>query len=269
MRKIKLLITITLLTLLVGCGKADDPNTIKIAATSVPHAEILEEAAKMLEEEYGYKLDIVVVQDYVTPNKMLQEKDIDANFFQHIPYLEQQIKDFGYDFTIAGSIHIEPMGAYSKKYDSIEDLPNEALVIFSNSVSDHGRILSLLEEEGLIKLDESVEKINATVEDIVENPKNLQFKADIDASLLPQVYNNNEGDLVIINTNYALDAGLNPLEDALILEGSASKYVNIVATRTEDIESAKIKALIEVLTSDVLKDFIINNYDGAVVPVGN
>lgn len=268
MKNLRFILPVILLVFILGgCGNTKDENTIVIAATSVPHAEILEEAAGILEEEYGYKLDIKVVVDYVTPNTMLDQKEVDANFFQHIPYLEGQIDDFGYDFVNAGGIHIEPIGAYSKKYNDITKLPDGATIIFSNSVADHGRVLSLLESAGLIKLAKNIDKSKATLEDIVENPKKLQFKADIDSSLLPQVYNNDEGDLVIINTNYALDAGLNPLEDAIILEGSESQYVNIIAVRSEDENTEKIKALLEVLHSEKITQFILDKYKGAVVPV--
>ncbi len=265
----KILITIVLVfTLgLFGCT-TNDSTTLKIAATSVPHAEILEEAKPILLEEYDIELEIIVVQDYVTPNQFLDNGDVDANFFQHIPYLEAQISDFGYEFTNVGGIHIEPIGVYSQKYNDINDLPDGATIIFSNSVADHGRILSLLELAGLIKLDSSVDKIAALVSDVVSNPKNLVFKSDIEASLLPTAYNNSEGDAVIINTNYALQAGLNPLSDAILIEGEQSPYVNVIAVRTQDKDLESIADLVRVLQSNVIQSFIVEQYEGSVVPVG-
>jgi len=265
----KILITIVLVfTLgLFGCT-TNDSTTLKIAATSVPHAEILEEAKPILLEEYDIELEIIVVQDYVTPNQFLDNGDVDANFFQHIPYLEAQISDFGYEFTNVGGIHIEPIGVYSQKYNDINDLPDGATIIFSNSVADHGRILSLLELAGLIKLDSSVDKIAALVSDVVSNPKNLVFKSDIEASLLPTAYNNSEGDAVIINTNYALQAGLNPLSDAILIEGEQSPYVNVIAVRTQDKDLESIADLVRVLQSNVIQSFIVEQYEVSVVPVG-
>lgn len=252
---------------LIGCTDSDN-ITLKIAATSVPHAEILEEAKPILYSEYNIDLEIIVVQDYVTPNQFLDNNDVEANFFQHMPYLEAQISDFGYDFTNVGGIHIEPIGIYSKEYDDIDDLPDGATIIFSSSVADHGRILSLLEVAGLIELDSSVDRIYAQMKDIVNNPKNLVFKSDIEASLLPTAFNNSEGDAVIINTNYALQAGLNPLNDAIFIENEESLYVNLVAVKTENKDNEDILNLVRVLQSKAIQDFIIEKYKGAVVPVG-
>ena len=150
-------------------------------------------------------------QDYVLPNTSVEEGELDANYFQHIPYLEGFNEEHGTNLVNAGGIHIEPIGVYSKNYQSLEELPDSATIIMSNSVADHGRMLALLQTEGLIKLSEDVSASNATVDDIVENPKNLKFKTDIDPGLLVTVYEQNEGDAVLINTNYALDGGLNPM----------------------------------------------------------
>ena len=140
--------------------------------------------------------------------------------------------DFGYDFVNAGAIHIEPIGVYSKKYDSLEELPDGATILISNSVADHGRVLAMLEEKGLIKLADDVEKVKAEVGDIVENPKNLEFDANYEAALMPQLYNNDEGDALLINSNYAIDAGLNPMEDSIVLEDKESPYVNVIAVKS-------------------------------------
>ncbi|MFC4323541.1 MetQ/NlpA family ABC transporter substrate-binding protein [Litchfieldia salsa] len=267
---------------LVACGTAteeenttgadedatgDEPVELVVGASNVPHAEILEEAVPLLEEQ-GINLEIVPFQDYILPNKALADKEIDANYFQHIPYLNAQIAENGYDFTNAGGIHIEPIGVYSKKYKSLEELPEGALVIMSSSVADHGRILTMLQDQGLLTLREDLEDTTtATIDDIAENPKNIEFKTDVEAALLPQIYNNDEGDAVLINTNYAIDAGLNPLEDAIAIEGPESPYVNVIAVRTGDENSESIKALVEVLRSEQIQNFIKEKYEGAVVPV--
>ncbi|BDG45922.1 MULTISPECIES: MetQ/NlpA family ABC transporter substrate-binding protein [Parageobacillus] len=237
-----------------------------VGASNVPHAEILEKAKPILKEK-GIDLEIVKFQDYVLPNKALADKEIDANYFQHIPYLESQKKEHGYDFVNAGGIHIEPIGIYSKKYKSLEELPDGATIIMSNSVADHGRILSMLQEKGLIKLKDGVDKTKATVKDIVENPKHLKFEADVDAGMLPQIYKNGEGDAVVINANYALDAGLDPAKDPIAVESPKNNpYVNIIAVRKGDENRKEIKTLVQVLQSKEIQDFIKKEYKGAVIP---
>ncbi|MGL4821050.1 MAG: MetQ/NlpA family ABC transporter substrate-binding protein, partial [Bacilli bacterium] len=241
------LLTAALAFGLAACGNGEkEVETIKVGASNVPHAEILEQAKPLLEEK-GYKLEIEVFTDYVLPNKFLASEDLDANYFQHIPYLEAQMKENkDYKFVNVGGVHIEPIGIYTKKYKDINDLPNGATIIMSNSVADHGRILGLLQTQGLIKLDSSVDTTIAQVKDIVENPKNLKFKTDVDAGVLPSLYKNEEGDAVVINGNYALDAGLNPLTDALVLEGADSPYVNVLVAREDNKDDAGIKALAEI-----------------------
>ena len=270
-----LLLVLALSLLLAACGTSnsdsgsdtDSDSKLVVGASNVPHAEILEQAIPLLEEQ-GIELEVVTFTDYVLPNKSLAEGDLDANYFQHIPYLESQIADNGYDFVNAGGIHIEPIGVYSQKYDSLEELPEGAEIIMSSSVPDHGRILSLLEAEGLITLKDGIDKTTATIDDIVDNPKNLTFKTDIDAALLPQVYKNGEGDAVLINSNYALDAGLDPAKDPIAIESSTDNpYVNVIAVKSEDADSENIKALVDVLKSEEIQDFITETYGGSVVPV--
>lgn len=255
---------------LAACGGNDsssgDSKELVVGASNVPHAEILEQAKPLLEEK-GIELKIETYQDYILPNKDLEAGDLDANYFQHIPYLESQIADNGYDFVNAGGIHIEPIGVYSKKYKSLDDLPIGATILISNSVADHGRVLSMLEAEGLIKLKEGIDKTTAEVKDIVENPKDLQFDAEYEAALLVQLYENEEGDAVLINSNYAIDAGLNPLEDSIAIENTDSPYVNIIAVKSGDEEKKEIKALVEVLKSKEIQDFIMDEWGGSVVPV--
>ena len=262
--------------LLAACGSGNDDSKsgegeskgdkIVIGASNVPHAEILEKAEPLLEEE-GIELEIVTYTDYVVPNKALAEGELDANYFQHIPYLESQIKENDYDFVNAGGIHIEPIGVYSKKYKSLDELPKGAEIIMSSSVADHGRILTMLENEGLITLKDGIDKTTATVDDITDNPKELKFKTDVEAAMLPQIYNNEDVDAILINSNYAIDAGLNPVEDSIAIEDADSPYVNVIAVQSGDEESDKIKKLVEVLHSEEIQDFINKEYGGAVVPV--
>ncbi|TYS58786.1 ABC transporter substrate-binding protein [Bacillus infantis] len=258
-------------------GNADsgkeETSKLVVGASNVPHAEILEEAKPLLEEK-GIELEVVTFQDYILPNQALNSGELDANYFQHIPYLEAQIEENDYDFVNAGGIHIEPIGVYSKKYKSLDELPDGAKVLMSNSVADHGRILTMLEKEGLITLKEGlitlkegVDKIKATIDDIETNEKNLEFDTEYEASLLPQIYNNDEGDAVLINSNYAIDAGLNPIEDSIAIEDKESPYVNVIAVKSGDEDKEAVKALVEVLHSKEIQDFILEKYEGAVVPV--
>ncbi|MCM3123957.1 MULTISPECIES: MetQ/NlpA family ABC transporter substrate-binding protein [Bacillaceae] len=247
-------------------GGKEESKKIVVGASNVPHAEILEEAKPLLEEK-GFEMEIKTFNDYVVPNQALDSGELDANYFQHIPYLESQMAENGYKFENAGGIHIEPIGVYSKDYTTLEDLPKGAHIIMSSSVADHGRILTMLEKEGLITLKDGVEKVKATIDDIAENPKDLKFDTEYEAALLPQIFNNGEGDAVLINSNYAIDAGLNPLKDSIAIEESDSPYVNVIAVREGDADKPAIKALVEVLHSKEIQDFILEKYDGAVVPV--
>jgi len=266
-----ILLSVSAITL-AACGGGDekssggDSKELKVGASNIPHAEILEQAKPLLEEQ-GIDLEIETYQDYILPNQDLDSGEIDANYFQHIPYLESQIADNGYDFVNAGGIHIEPIGVYSKKYKSLEELPENATILISNSIPDHGRILSMLEAEGLITLAEGIDKTVAEVKDIVENPKNLQFEAEYEAALLVQMYENEEGDAVLINSNYAIDAGINPLEDSIAIENSESPYVNVIAVKAGNEDNEEIKALVEVLKSEEIQDFILEEWGGSVVPV--
>lgn len=272
-KKLSFILVLCFTLILAACGSSEDSGSgdadkkkLTVGASNVPHAEILEQAKPLLKEK-GIDLEIEVFNDYVMPNKALEDGSIDANYFQHIPYFEQQVAENEYDFANAGGIHIEPIGVYSKKYDSLEDLPNGAEIIMSSSVADHGRILSMLEAEGLITLKEDVNKVEATVDDIAKNPKKLTFKTDIEAPMLTQVYNNDEGDAVLINSNYAIDADLVPAEDAIALESPEDNpYVNIIAIRTEDKDNEAIKTLVEVLQSEDIKTFINEEYKGSVIP---
>ena len=277
MKKLLLaLLGITLIVTLAACGSAEeesnvdsngeDTTEIVVGATSVPHAEVLEEAKPLLEEK-GIDLTIETYQEYVLPNEDLDNGTLDANYFQHIPYFESQQEDIGYDFVNIGGIHIEPLGIYSKNIESIDNVEEGTVVLLSRSVADHGRVLTLLEQNDLIKIDENVNKDAATVEDVVENPLNLEFDASIEPALLPEFYEREEDALVAINTNYAIQAGLEPREDSLIIEESDSPYVNIIAARAEDENNEALQTLVEVLRSEEITNFIEEKYEGAVVPV--
>ncbi|MBQ0138787.1 MAG: MetQ/NlpA family ABC transporter substrate-binding protein [Kurthia sp.] len=265
------LLTATLALSLAACGsdeKSSDSKETKlvIGASNVPHAKILEKAEPILEKE-GIDLEIEEYQDYVLPNKDLDSGDLDANFFQHIPYLETQIEDNGYDFVNAGGIHIEPIGIYSKKVKSLEDLKDGSTIIISNSVADQGRILILLEAKGLITLKDGIDKTKAVVKDIDKNPKNLKIDAKTAPEMLVQMYKNEEGDAVVINSNYAIDAGLTPTEDSIAIEDSESPYVNVVAVKKGDEDTKAIKELVKVLHSKEIQDYINEEWKGSVVPV--
>ncbi|SOC13217.1 D-methionine transport system substrate-binding protein [Ureibacillus xyleni] len=240
--------------------------TLTVGASNGLHDIILEQAKPILAEE-GIELVIEPYQDYVMPNQDLESGELDANYFQHIPYLETEIAQKGYDFVNAGGIHIEPIGIYSQKYKSLDELPDGATIIISNSVSDQGRILSLLETQGLIKLKDGIDKTAATVDDIIENPKNLEIDASSAPEMLVTYYEEGEGDAVVINSNFAIDAGINPVEDSIAIEGSESPYVNVIAVRAEDKDNEAIKRLIEVLHTDEIQNFILEEWGGAVVPV--
>lgn len=270
MKKVLSLAVVSLLVIvLAACGggeKGIEEGKLVIGASNVPHAEILEQAKPLLEEK-GIELDIQTYTDYIIPNQALRDKDIDANFFQHEPYLKSQIEENDYDFVSAGGVHIEPIGVYSKEYGSLEELPEGAEILMSNSVADHGRILAMLEEKGLITLKEGVEVTSASVDDIEENPKNLEFNTQFEAAFLPQAYLNGDGDAVLINGNYALGADIDPEKEAIALEsGENNPYVNLIVVRGEDKDNEQIKALVEVLQSDEIKAFIEKEYKGSVLP---
>ena len=276
MKKIFGIATTLLLTAaLAACGTGSNSGSsdssaaegestkLVIGASVTPHAEILEQAKPLLAEE-GIDLEIKTFDDYVLPNKALENGDIDANYFQHIPYLNKQIADNGYDFVNAGAIHIEPMGLYSKRISDTSELEDGATVLTSTSESDWGRILTILQDADLITLKDGVDTETATFDDIAENPKNLEFKHDVDPSLLATAYQNDEADLIAINANFAFGIDLNPADDSVLLEADNSPYVNVIAVRSGDEDSDKIKKLIEVLHSDEIKDFVEEQWQGSV-----
>ncbi len=265
MKTIKnLILTIIIATLLTGCGNSNDDTTITVGATSVPHGEILE-AARPLIEDAGYNLQIEIFEDYTLPNKALQNGDLDANYYQHLPFLENEENQFGYDFESVASIHVEPIRIYSKKYTTIDEIEPGSTILISNSVSDQSRILALLEQNGLITFKAGTDSKFATFDDIEENKLDLQFDYDYDPAILSKVYENGEGDLVAINTNFALAAGIDTSE-SIISESEESDYANILVVKSEDADSDKTQVLIDALTSEQVRTFIEDTYDGAVIP---
>lgn len=270
MKKLTLLFTLIFILFLASACQANDEKTIKVIATSVPHAEILEFTKPYL-EDLGYKLDIIITSDYYLPNPAVAAGDADANFFQHVPFLSRyNNENANAKLEIAARVHIEPIGLYSKTITSLDQIPSGATILFSNSVSDHGRALNLLRSAGLITLSDTFDILSTQInfsEVITSNPKNLIFRSDVAPDLLISAYNANEASLYIINSNYALEGDLNPKEDSLFIEDTENNpYVNIVATTKEKLDSDKIKALVEVLLLDAVKDFIHQEYGGSVIP---
>lgn len=252
-----------------GSGDAKEKTEevkLVVGASNTPHSLILEEAKPLLKEK-GIELVIEQYTDFIFPNQDLESGTLDANYFQHVPYLEGQIADHGYKFVNAGGIHIEPIGVYSKKHQSVDELPDGAVILMSNSITDHGRILSMLEQEGLITLSDDVEKTAAEVKDITDNPKNLVFEANYDPALMPELYKQDEGDALLINSNFAIDAGLDPIKDSIVIENTDSPYANIITVREGDEDRAEVKTLIEVLKSKEIQDFILEEWNGSIVPV--
>ncbi|MFC4077408.1 MetQ/NlpA family ABC transporter substrate-binding protein [Salinithrix halophila] len=251
-----------LITAVTGCGGGGvgDEQTLKVGASQVPHSEILNHVKPRLEKE-GVKLEVKVLQDYVTPNKAVQEGQLDANFFQHIPWMKTTNKERGWDLASVGKVHIEPIGAYSSKVKKKSQLKDGATVAMPNDPTNGERALLLLDKEGLIKLDEK-DGVK-TLKNIKSNPKNLKFKA-LEAATLPRVLD--QVDLAVINTNYALQAKLNPKKDALFLEGADSPYANVLAVKKGNENKPAIKKLIKVLQSDDTKKFIEEKYKGSVQP---
>ncbi|AHV92417.1 lipo, YaeC family protein [Bordetella holmesii 30539] len=246
--------------LALGAAQAH-AEKLTIAATQVPHAEILEVVKPVLAKE-GVELDIKVFSDYVQPNLQVADKQLDANFFQHKPYLDTFNKDRKTHLVPVALVHVEPFGAYSKKIKTLDALKSGASVAIPNDPSNSGRALLLLQKQGLIKLKDP-SNIVATPIDVVENPKKLKFR-ELEAAMLPLSLD--DVDLALINTNYALEAGLVPTKDALVIEGSDSPYANIVVTREDNKDSPAVKKLVQALHSDAVRTFIVEKYKGAVVP---
>jgi len=242
-------------------SKPAETVTLRVAASPTPHAEILN-AVKGILAEQGIDLQVTEYDDYVVPNTAVEEGDEDANYFQHLPYLDNFNAENGTHLVSAGGIHIEPMGVYAGKTASLKDLPDGATIAIPNDATNEGRALLLLEAQGLIKLKDST-NLESTPNDIAENPKNLTFK-ELEAAMIPNTVE--EVDLSVINCNYALQAGFNPVKDALAIEDANSPYVNIVAVKEGHENDPAIVALVAALQSETAREFITSTYKGAVVP---
>lgn len=252
-----------------GCSTTTAPKSTKVitvGASPSPHAEILEYIKPQLQTK-GYTLKVVTYEDYVQPNKALTDKTLDANYFQHQPYLDDYNKKNGTDIVSAGAIHYEPLGIYPGKTKTLSALKDGATIAISNDTTNEARALLLLEANGLIKLDSS-KGLSTTVNDVTSNPKNIKF-SELDAAQIARSLQ--DVDLGVINGNYALDAGLSVTKDALAKEGASSlaakTYANIIAVRKGDQNRADIKALVAVLKSTQTKKWINEKYKGSVVPV--
>lgn len=234
---------------------------LSVAATPVPHAELLELVKPDLAKE-GVDLEIKVFTDYVQPNLQVADKQIDVNFFQHQPYLTSFNKEHDTKLVSVGAVHVEPFGGYSQKIKDIKDLKDGAQVAIPNDPSNGARALLLLQKQGLIQLKDP-SNILATARDVSDNPKHLKFR-ELEAATLPRVLP--DVDLALINTNYALEAGLNPIKDALFIEDKDSPYANLVVTRADRKDDPAVRKLVEALQSAKVRDYILTQYKGAIVP---
>ncbi|MDR3348637.1 MAG: MetQ/NlpA family ABC transporter substrate-binding protein [Acidaminococcales bacterium] len=251
--------------LTAGCGGQSAPSspaiTVKVGASVTPHAEILDFIKPILAKD-GVILQVVEMTDYVRPNIALAEKELDANYFQHVPYLEKFASDHKLAIVSIAKVHVEPMGIYSNKIKSLAALPQGAIVAIPNDPTNSGRALMLLEKAGVIKLKPGAD-IAAVPGDIAENPKKIVIK-ELEAAQLPRSLE--DVALAVINTNYALDAKLSPLKDALFIEAADSPYVNILAVRKGDENRPELKKLAAALTSPQTRKFIEEKHKGAVIP---
>lgn len=257
---------------LVGCGNTSstvsasskDDKVIRIGVTPKPHEEIVNVAKPLLEKE-GYKVEITEFNDYVQPNTAVQEGELDANYFQHLPYLKEQNASQGYNLVSVAAIHLEPMGLYSHKIKSLGELKDGATIAIPNDATNEARALRLLETNGLIKV---AAGDLVTPKDITENPKNLKF-TELEAAAIPRAVD--DVDAAVINGNYALEANFNPSKDAIIIEDkdsdAAKPYANIIAVKAGNENEQKIKDLVKAMTSPEVKDFINKEYKGSVIPV--
>ena len=249
-----------LLCILTSCS-SKSKNGFKVAATPVPHAQMLEFVKPDLKQQ-GIDLEIIVTEDYNMPNRALSDGEIEANFFQHIPFLDEQIKQFNYQIESIAKVEIEPMGIYSKKVKNLAALKPNAVIAVPNDPTNEARALLLFHQQGLISL-EDPSNLQSTILNISKNPRNFKF-IEVDAAMLPRSLE--DVDAAAINTNYALEAGLNPMKDALAIEGRDSPYANVIVVRIGDENRKDIQALKAAMTSEKMRQFILQKYKGAVLP---
>lgn len=264
MKKGLLCVALIALSLLGACAKKQEEQKLRVGASPSPHAEILEVAKEDLLKQ-GVNLEIIPFTDYVLPNNAVFTKDIDANYFQHVPYLEQFNAENKTDIVSVAGIHYEPFGLYPGKLKSLDELNEGSTIAVPNDVTNEARALLLLADKGLIKLKEGAD-LTVTKNDIVENIKNLDIK-EIEAAQIPRVLE--DVDFAVINGNYAIEAGFK-VKDALLVEDAesvaAKTYANIIAVKAGNENNEAVKKLVEVLSSDKVKEFIKNKYEGSVVP---
>jgi len=260
-----LVLAAALAAALTATAWADEDTTITVAASPTPHAEILEEAKPLL-AELGYDLEVTVYEDYVLPNNVVEDGEIDANYFQHIPYLDNFNEENGTHLVNAGGIHYEPFGIYPGTKSSLDEIEEGDAIAVPNDTTNEARALLLLQDNGIITLKEGA-GLTATKLDIEENPYNIEL-VEMEAAQVARV--KDEVAFVVLNGNYALQAGFSVAKDSIAYELSDSEaaktYVNIIAVREGNEDSAKIQALVQVLQSDVIRTYIEETYDGAVVP---
>ncbi|CAM3675016.1 MetQ/NlpA family ABC transporter substrate-binding protein [Bordetella bronchialis] len=249
------------LAALLWAAPSGAADKLVVAATQVPHAEILAFVKPALAKE-GVDLEVKVFSDYVQPNLQLVDKQVDLNFFQHQPYLDTFNQDRKANLVAIAKVHVEPFGAYSRKIKNVSELKSGATVAIPNDPTNGGRALLLLQKQGLIKLKDA-RNIRATPLDVVENPKKLKFQ-ELEAAMLPRSLD--DVDLALINTNYALEAGLVPTKDALFIEGSDSPYANVLVARPDNRDQPAVQKLVAALHTPEVKQFILEKYKGAVVP---
>jgi D-methionine transport system substrate-binding protein len=248
-----------LVFLLTGCGGSPKP-TLKVAATSVPHAEILEFIKPQLRDQ-NIDLEVFIIDDFNTPNRALSDREVDANFFQHLPFLEAQKADFSYELENLVGVHLEPMALYTKKYFALEDLKEKAMIAVPSDPSNQARALALCEQIGLITL--KTKGAKTSLLDIAKNSRELKF-VEMDSPLLSRALD--DVDVAAISTNFALLAGLSPKDDSLAIEDAQSRFVNLVVIREGESQRKELQALKEALTSAEVRQFIEKKYQGAVIP---
>lgn len=273
MKKKILLVVLALALGLTSCAKKEsktedgqttstDNKKVVIGVSPAPHKEIAEKAKEILEKD-GIELEIKEFDDYVTPNTSLEEKDIDLNFFQHIPYLENFNKERGTKIVPLGGVHIEPLGVYSKNYKSLDELKDNDEVIIPNDATNGARALKLLEENNVIKLKADA-GLEATEKDIAENPKNLKF-TPVEAATIPRAYE--DAAIAVINSNYALEANLSPKNDAIATEkAEGNPFANVIAAREADKDNETYKKVLEAFQSDEVKKYIEEKFEGEIIP---
>lgn len=258
MWKINLVICALILICFSSCRSSSDKKTLRVIASPTPHTEMLEACVPILKKQ-GIELEIITIADYLLPNRLVDEKQADANFFQHVPFLEYQKKEFSLACEILGKIHLEPMGLYGKKIKNRQDFFDKTIAIPMDP-SNEARALKLLEKEGIIQLHEGA---CDSIIHIKENPYRLKF-VEIDAALLPRIFD--DVDFAVIPTNFALQLSLNPSQDAIFIESSDSPYANILVSHPQSDKKEELKALVEALKSDEMKSYMEKTFKGAIIP---